>query len=83
VLLRIRIDLSWFCSGHPLAFQTLRVVVTLSDARLAVDVGQSHLSLFVQLPIEGHGIFKVIFVAAVVEETEANGIDYFYVPSYI
>ena len=51
--------------------------MTLSDARLAVDVGQSHLSLFVQLPIEGHGIFKVIFVAAVVEETEANGIDYF------
>ncbi len=42
--------------------------MTLRDARLAVDVGEPHLTLLVQLPVEGDGILEVVLVAAVVEE---------------
>ena len=68
VLLRVRVDLTRSLSGHSFPLEPLRVVVTLRDARLAVDVRQPHLPLFIQLPVEGHGVLQVLFVAAVVEE---------------
>jgi hypothetical protein len=43
--------------------------VTLRDAGLTVDVGEPHLPLLVQLPVEGDGVLEVVLVAAVVEET--------------
>ena len=42
--------------------------MTLSDARLPVDVREAHLPLFIQLPVEGHSVLNVLLVAAPVEK---------------
>jgi hypothetical protein len=70
MLLRIRVNLTRFCPWHSFSPISLGIVVTLSDARLTVDVRQSHLSLLVQLPVEVHGILQVVFVPTVVEKAE-------------
>ncbi len=55
---------------HPLPLVPLVVVVPLRHARLPVDVGDAHLPLLVQLPVEGAGVLQVVLVAGVVEEAE-------------
>ena len=70
MLLRIRVNLTRFCPWHSFSPISLGIVVTLSDARLTVDVRQSHLSFLVQLPVEVHGILQVVFVPTVVEKAE-------------
>ena len=44
----------------------------LGHPSLAVDVGQPHLALLVQLPVEGDGVFEVVFVAGIVEKAGSN-----------
>ena len=44
----------------------------LGHPSLAVDVGQPHLALLVQLSVEGDGVFEVVLVAGIVEKAGSN-----------
>ena len=54
----------WFCGVFT------DIVVSLCHPGLSVDVGEPHLALLIELPVEADGILQVVLVGTVVEEPE-------------
>ena len=66
--LRICVDLSRSPTWHTLTSSPIVVVMLLSHPGLSVNVGDPHLALLVEPPVEGHGVLGQLLVLAGVEE---------------